>query len=222
MLMRAWALGDPTSNTIMFLLGYTRNFSPTFLNELLIGVNRNNNSSGTLADFTDWPARAWSSQSFWCHGLADALRFMEPIRGDTGIQTIVAINNLLQSLAEDNATWIKGKHTFQFGGKYRPEQNNVRELQQAQGSHNWGDGAGWTSLWDPAEGQACVLHRTVGLPTWPWDFPISLSNQFNRGYFYFRQTELGALLQRQLESDTSSHLELRGTVGQLDTLYRKI
>ena len=36
-------------------VGYTRNFSPTFLNELLIGVNRNGNSSGTLADFTDWP-----------------------------------------------------------------------------------------------------------------------------------------------------------------------
>ena len=31
----------------------------------------------------------------------------------------------------------------------------------------------------------------MGLPTWPWDFPISLPNQFNRGYFYFRQTEIG-------------------------------
>ena len=118
-------------------LGYTRNFSPTFLNELLIGVNRNNNSSGTLADFTDWPAQLGLPNPFGVTGWP-TLYALEPTLGVTGILTIAATNNLPQSLAEDNATWIKGKHTFQFGGKYRPEQNNVRELQQAQGSHSWG------------------------------------------------------------------------------------
>src|SRR5256885_14089749 len=44
------------------------------------------------------------------------------------------------------STWAHGKHTIQFGFRGRREQNNVRENQQAQGSHEW-DPA-YTPNWD--------------------------------------------------------------------------
>jgi carboxypeptidase family protein/TonB-dependent receptor-like protein len=164
---------------------YTRNFSPTFLNELLIGVNRNNNSSGTLADFKDWPKELGLPNPFGVTGwptlyASGAYPWGYWDSDNRGDQQLTAI------IAENNATWIKGKHTFQFGGKFRPEQNNVRELQQAQGSHNWG--GEWTSLWDPAEGQA-VSRTGNGFADLALGLPDYLSNQFNHGYFYFRQTE---------------------------------
>ncbi|MEW5976842.1 MAG: TonB-dependent receptor [Acidobacteriota bacterium] len=166
---------------------YTRNFSPTFLNELLVGVNRNANSSGTLADFTDWPSELGLPNPF----------------GVTGWPTLYASGaypwgywdsdnrkdeKLTAIIVEDNATWIKGKHTIQFGGKFRPEQNNIRELQQAQGSHNWG--GEWTSLYDPIGDQATSF-TGHGFADLMLGLPDFLSNQFNRGYFYFRQKETG-------------------------------
>lgn len=168
-------------------VGYTRNFSPTFLNELLIGVNRNSNGSGTLADFTDWPKELGLPNPFgvtgwptlYAYGAYPWGYWDSDNRKDEKLTAIVA---------EDNATWIKGKHTFQFGGKFRPEYNNVRELQQAQGSHDWQ--GGWTSLYDPVGDQA-VSFTGNGFADMLLGLPSFLSNQFNRGYFYFRQKESG-------------------------------
>src|SRR5205823_1895649 len=92
---------------------------------------------------------------------------------------------------DDNASWTKGKHTIKFGGRVRLEQNNVRELQQAQGSHSF-DG-GWTGL------TAHDLNNPGRLENFTGDgfadlllgLPSFLSNQYNRGYFYFRQKEIG-------------------------------
>ena len=171
-------------------VGYTRNFSPTLLNELLIGVNRNSNGSGTLADFTDYPKQLGLPNPF----------------GVTGWPTLYASGaypwgywdsdnrkdeKLTAAILENNTTWIRGKHTFQFGGKFRPEYNNVRELQQAQGSHNWG--GEWTSLYDPV-GEQGVSFTGHGFADLALGLPDFLSNQFNRGYFYFQQKEMGLYL----------------------------
>src|SRR5438034_435197 len=50
-------LGTSRSDAVVnnVTVNYTRNFSPTFLNELMVGVHRSYKSSGTLADFTDYP-----------------------------------------------------------------------------------------------------------------------------------------------------------------------
>lgn len=169
-------------------VNYTRTISTTWLNELLVGVSRSAVHYGTSADFTDWPSRL---------GLPNPL-------GATGWPTMYTVEasgacfgwdsdnvhnqNLTSETIDDNVTWTHGKHTFQFGFRGRREQNNVRENQQAQGSHEW-DPA-YTTNWsssafgptpDTGSGFAELL---LGLP----DF---LSNQYNRGYFYFRQTRLG-------------------------------
>ncbi|MDQ6664049.1 MAG: TonB-dependent receptor, partial [Acidobacteriota bacterium] len=89
---------------------------------------------------------------------------------------------------EDNVTWVKGKHSFAFGGRVRQEYNDVRELQHSQGSHTFAEN--WTALYDPAGDQA-VPFTGVGLASAALGLPTFLSNQYNRGYYYFRQTEMG-------------------------------
>ena len=93
---------------------------------------------------------------------------------------------------DDNVTWIKGKHSIKFGFKGRQEYNNVRELQQAQGSHSFGND--WTAQYDPAGDQA-LSYTGSGFASMLLGLPTYLSNQYNRGYFYFQQKELGAYLQ---------------------------
>jgi outer membrane receptor protein involved in Fe transport len=92
---------------------------------------------------------------------------------------------------EDNVTWIKGKHSVKFGFKGRQEYSNVRELQQSQGSHSfYGD---WTALYDPVGDQATSFTGS-GFASMLLGLPTYLSNQYNRGYFYFQQKELGAYI----------------------------
>ena len=167
-------------------------FSPTLLNEFQASAHRSNNSSGTLGDNVNW---------------ADKLGFPNPF-GVTGWPTICGATpffyygcwdgdnrgdqHLTAFQLEDNVTWIKGKHSVKFGFKGRQEYNNVRELQQAQGSHSfYGD---WTALYD-APGDQATSYTGSGLASMQLGLPTYLSNQYNRGYFYFQQKELGAYFQ---------------------------
>ncbi len=167
-------------------------FSPTLLNEFQASANRAKNHTGTLADSTPW---------------ADTLGFPNPF-GTTGWPTIYSESpffyyggwdadnpqdqNLTAYQLENNVTWIKSTHTVKFGFKGRQEYNNARELQQSQGSHYFG--GDWTALYDPAEQQRTSFtgsgfaNMLLGLPTY-------LSNQYNRGYFYFQQKEIGFYVQ---------------------------
>src|SRR5579871_5213173 len=162
-------------------------FSPTFLNELQLSAHRSRTHVGTLADQTNW---------------ANKLGLPNPF-GVTGWPTICMSDNLLgycwdadnrqdQNLTayqvEDNVTWIKDKHTLQFGFIGRQELNNVRELQQAQGSHSFY--SDWTQLYDPSAGGP-VNFTGSGFGSVLLGLPTALSDQFNRGYFYFRQKEFG-------------------------------
>ena len=120
-------------------------FKPTLLNEFTASVNRSPNHQGGLSDGTDWAdklglpnpfgASGWpsiytSDSQFLYGGGWDADNFKD--------------QNMTQFQLEDNVTWIKGKHTMQAGFRGRTEQNNVREMQQAQGSHSFG--AAWPHL----------------------------------------------------------------------------
>ncbi len=168
-------------------------FKPTFLNEFTASVNRSPNHQGGLSDGTDWAdklglpnpfgAKGWpsiytSDSQFMYYGGWDADNFKD--------------QNMTQFQLEDNVTWIKGKHTMQFGFRGRTEQNNVREMQQAQGSHSfYGD---WTQLYDPTS-QSAVPFTGSGFASLELGLPTYLSNQYNRGYFYFQQKEFGLYFQ---------------------------
>ncbi len=161
----------------------THTFSPTLVNELLIGMNRSYNSSGTLADFKDWSGILGTPNPFkvtgWPTLYDDWFGWDSDNRNDQA---------LTGAVLEDNVTWNKGTHAIQFGGKYRREWNNVRELQQAQGSHDIG--ADWTALYAPND-DAATPYTGSGFASLLLGLPTFLSNQYNRGFFYFRQAETG-------------------------------
>jgi carboxypeptidase family protein/TonB-dependent receptor-like protein len=166
-------------------------FSPTLLNEFQASNNRSAKDSGTLGNNVNW---------------ADKLGLPNPF-GVTGWPTISLSDPFLyygwdgdnrkdemltQFQIDDNVTWIKGKHSFKFGFKGRQEYNNIRELQQSQGSHSFYND--WTGLYDPVNQSQAPLTGS-GLATLELGLPSYLSNQYNRGYFYFRQKEIGLYAQ---------------------------
>ena len=101
-------------------------------------------------------------------------------------------NNKSQHLAsetiEDNVTWTHGKHTIQFGFRGRMEQNNIEELAQAQGQFQW-DPA-YTTNWSAAN-NGPATDTGSGMAELLLGTPDYIGAAFNRGYFYFRQTQIG-------------------------------
>jgi hypothetical protein len=169
-------------------------FTPTLLNEVQLSGHRSTADYGALSDHVNW---------------ADKLGLPNPF-GVTGWPTIYMSSdssnmfyyggwdsdnrhnqNLTAFQVEDNVTWIKGKHTLKMGFKGRQEYNNIQELQQAQGSHSLY--ADWTAQFDPVNKQA-VNFTGSGFATMLLGLPSYLSNQYNRGYFYFQQKELGTYI----------------------------
>lgn len=161
----------------------THTFSPTLVNELLVGMHRSYKSSGTLADFEDWPKRLGLPNPFGAKGWPTL--YDDYFGWDSDNRKDEALTG---GVIEDNVTWNKGAHAIQFGGKYRREWNNVAELQQAQGSHDF-DGS-WTALYNPNDDAAAPFTGS-GFASLLLGLPSFLSNQYNRGFFYFRQTEKG-------------------------------
>ena len=186
-------VGTARNETVVHNLSisHTLTLSPSFLNELLVGVQRSAHGQGTLADSTNWADKLGLPNPFGATGWPT---FYADPSGTTYFEWD-ADNRHNQALTagviENNSTWIKGKHAVQFGGKVRKEWNNIRELQQAQGSHDFG--GPWTSLYDPVDDGpvpftgSAFADLLLGLPN-------VLSNQYNRGYFYLRQTEVGLYL----------------------------
>jgi hypothetical protein len=170
-------------------LSETHTFSPVLMNEFLAVVNRNPNGQGTLADFTPWAEQLGLPNPFGVTGWPSVFTGNDPWGWDSDNRKD---QNLTAYQVEDNATWIKGRHTVQFGGMLRREQNNIRELQQAQGSHDFG--GDWTALYDP-ESNDVVSYTGVGLASMAVGVPTYLSNQYNRGFFYFQQWNAGLYVQ---------------------------
>lgn len=184
---------------------WNRVFRPNLLNEFQASGHRATNSSGTLADGTDWANKlgfpnpfgvtGWpticTDSPFFYYGCWDADN-----RGD---------QNLTAFQLENNTTWIKGRHTVKIGFKGRQEHNNVRELQQAQGSHSfYGD---WTQLYD-ARSDANASFTGSGFASMLMGLPTYLSNQYNRGYFYFQQKEIGIYAQDTFRVSSRLTLDL--------------
>ncbi|MBI1787771.1 MAG: carboxypeptidase regulatory-like domain-containing protein [Acidobacteria bacterium] len=185
---------------------WNRVWAPTLLSETQLSTNRAPKASGTLANdvnwsnklglpnpfgTTGWPTICTDSYNFFYYGCWD---------GDNRKD-----ENLTAHQLEHNTTWIKGKHTVKFGGKLRYEYNNIRELQQAQGSHSFY--SSWTGLYDPKNDDV-VPYTGVGMASILMGTPTFLSNQYNRGYFYFQQKEVGLYVQDSWKVHPRVTLEL--------------
>jgi len=185
-------------------------FSPTFLHELQLSGHRSVDDAGTLGDSTNWanklglpnPFGVTGWPSIYMNGGSDPVYNMLYYSGWDGDNR--KRQNLTAFEIDDNITWIKGKHTIKAGFKGRQEYNNIEELQQAEGSH--GFYGSWTGLYDPAA-QAQAPFTGTGLASVMLGLPTYLSNQYNRGFFYFQQKEIG------LYVDDSWKVSPRLTVG---------
>ncbi|MGE5645395.1 MAG: TonB-dependent receptor domain-containing protein [Acidobacteriota bacterium] len=168
-------------------------FRPTLLNEFEVSANRSPNHVGQLSDDTDWATKLGMPNPFGAKGWPTIYTsdwwFLYGGGWDAGNPSD---QKMLQYQVSDNMTWIKGKHTMQFGFRGRREFNNVREMQQAQGSHGFYND--WTAQYDPV-GQTAEAFTGSGFATLELGLASYLSNQYNRGYFYFRQQELGLYFQ---------------------------
>jgi hypothetical protein len=162
---------------------WARTITPTLLNQLNVNVHRSFNHSGTLADPNNWDSKLGTPNPF----------------GETGWPTMYAGNFAFDAdnrknqaltgvVFEDNVSWNKGRHEIQFGARLRRELNNVRELQQAQGNHNFG--GEWTALWSVADGSQASFTGD-GFADLLLGLPDSMEAKYNRGYFYFQQWETG-------------------------------
>ena len=168
---------------------HNRIFSPTLLNELVLSSHRSNHESGTLANDKNWPselgfpnpfnATGWPTFGACLLGGSQCFSYDSDNRHD---------QKLTSHVAEDNLTWIRGKHSLKFGGKVRFEYDNIRELQQAQGSHSFNPT--WTALYDPINDRATPF-TGAGAADMALGLFSTVRNNYNRGYYYFEQQEIG-------------------------------
>ncbi|HYK88913.1 MAG TPA: TonB-dependent receptor [Acidobacteriota bacterium] len=162
---------------------WTRTFSPRILSQFMVGVHRSNKTSGTLGDFTNWADQLGLPNPFGVSGWPTIWAGNFAFDGDN--QKVEALTGIV---AEENVSWNKGKHEIQFGARFRKEYNNVKEMQQAAGNHNFG--GEWTGLYSPQD-DSQLSFTGDGFADLLLGLPDYLANQYNRGFFYFRQNEVG-------------------------------
>ncbi|MCU1258279.1 MAG: hypothetical protein JWO80_1164 [Bryobacterales bacterium] len=185
----ATGTGARVSSVYNIVTHFTHVFTPTLLNDLQLGVQRSENRQGTNSDSTNWSSILGLPNPFgatgWPTVYTDAYNMFYGGGWDSDNRKA---QNMTHYQIDDNVTFTKGRHTLKFGFKGRLERNNVVELQQAQGSHSF-DSA-WTGLYEAAGNQVTPFTGS-GLASLELGLPAYLSNQFNRGYFYFQQKEVG-------------------------------
>jgi hypothetical protein len=187
--------GSSASNSNVYNIAahYTHTFTASLLNELQLGAVRSKNGQGTGADNVDWDSKLGLPNPFgatgWPTVYTDAYNMFYGGGWDSDNHKA---QNMTQYEIDDNVTWVKGRHSMKFGFKGRSEYNNVEELQQAQGSDSFG--SAWTGLYDPSA-QAITPFTGSGLASLELGIPSYLSNQYNRGFFYFQQKEVGLFVE---------------------------
>jgi hypothetical protein len=185
------ATGTSAQNTNVYsiILHETHIFNPALLNDLQLSGTRSANASGTGADGINWDSKLGLPNPFGAKGwptvYTDAYNMFYYGGWDADNHKA---QDLTQYQIDDNVSWVKGKHTFKFGFKGRMEYSNVEELQQAQGSEFF-DSA-WTGLFDSAA-NGITPYTGSGLASLEMGLPSYLSNEYNRGFFYFQQKEIG-------------------------------
>jgi hypothetical protein len=166
---------------------WTRSFTPTFLSELMVAAHHAPKSSGTLADDTDWQSELGFPNPFGATGWPTLYAGIFGWDGDNRKEEILSA-----WVIEQNLTWVTGRHTVKFGGKFRPEYNSVQELAQQQGDE-WFGGE-WTAQYDPNRDGALAFTGD-GLAAMALGLPTYVGAQYNRGFFDFRQKEIGLYFQ---------------------------
>jgi len=194
-------------------VNYTRTISTTWLNELLVGVNRSAVHYGTSADSTNWPSTLGMPNPFNATGWPTMYTCEAPdCTAFFGWDSDNVHNqNLTSETIDDNATWTHGKHIIQFG--FGGDENRTTCVRTSKPKavtngpsvhHNWD-----ASSFGPRPDTGSGLRTPARLP----DF---LSNQYNVDTSTSPDA-VRAVCQRppQVTPKLTLNLAFAGTIGHL-------
>ncbi len=131
-----------STNAKQYMISNTRVFSPTAVNEFRFGINSFYNAVApalacqqNVVQQLDLPGLDTSNCQTW--GIPN-MRNLGEISGwgdDTNGPYI--LNDAIGQVI-DNFTWIRGKHSFRFGGEVRRDRYNQLGNEFPRGAFNWG------------------------------------------------------------------------------------
>ncbi len=130
---------------------WTHNFSPTFFAETVVNAGSEDLNFLNVGDdkkYADILGLPNPFSEFGFPNLTSTGVGMEYVTAANRRNSINRIYN-----ADENLTKLRGRHEFQFGGRFRYEYLNILpDQQQVQGAHSYSNQA--TGLFDPTSGSA--------------------------------------------------------------------
>lgn len=189
------------------VLSWTHTFSPTFFSETLASGSNEDLFIFVGTDHINHAERLGMPNPFNETGL--------PNFSGTGFGMVYSYadnkrNNITQVFSFDqNFTKIRGRHEFQFGGRFRHERLHVLpDQQQVQGSHAFSSLA--TALYDPGTGSAYGAVPRTGHDSANMFLGIagSYSAQFVRKWYYMRAREYALYFQDNFKVNSRLTLNL--------------
>lgn len=140
------AVGSTNANTVRFPLAqfvssYTRTFTPTLVNEFRAGVTRLNSQARHLnwgrnvSDEAGIPGVNAGDDPFASGLTRITVAGFEGL-GDSGFRPAIIVSENYQF--NDALTWVRGAHTFKFGGELGRRRYNLFQDNSIHGEFNFG------------------------------------------------------------------------------------
>ena len=189
------------------VVSWSRTFSPTFFSQTMFSVGAEDLNFINIGDDQKWGTKLGLPNPFDEYGFPNITSTgvqMEYITAANRRNSIIKIFNF-----DEDLTWVKGRHEFTFGGRYRHELNHVLpDQQQVQGAHAFGSRA--TALYDPSSGSTYGAVPFTGHDSANLFLGVanSYSVQFVRKWYDLSAKEFALYLQDNLKVNSKLTLNL--------------
>ena len=109
-------------------INYDYIIRPNLLSHFTVGVDRYNNQTQQVTQFQGWDQKLGIQGVLWDQGAFPVINFSGGTAGPQGFGGPDFSTNANGRITlTENLTWVKGRHSFKFGGSYWPEYANARE-----------------------------------------------------------------------------------------------
>ena len=174
------------------MVSWTHTFSPTFFSETIFSVQRDNRNITPIV-LEDIATQLGLSNPFNGLGFPRTIDTGFGMDYDSSANLNIDFSRIYN--LDQNFTKVRGRHEFQFGGRWRYESLDIlADQQETMGTISFASLG--TSLYDPASGSAygsCPLHRPQCRQS--LSGPGNLQARFFRSFFRLRTGETAAYFQ---------------------------